>query len=452
MDRTTEFLSAYSRDLDYSDLSPQVVHQVKRTVIDTLGCLAGGYLSEPGKIARQMAADITSATPSRVLGTNDYTSPDMAGFANGVMLRYLDCNDSYFSPGGGHPSDMIAAVLAVANPMDADAQDVITAIVLAYEVFCRLSDEVVTGNLGWDQGMFSVIGSACAAGKILGLDRQQMGHAISLSVAPNLPLGVTRTGELSMWKGCATATSTRAGIFAALLAGQGMTGPAEPFEGRRGLWEQAVGADVVLDKMGGPGEIFRITETTFKSYPAQIHTQAPVDLALRLHSEVAAGEIESIAIQAYEGACSSPATEPEKWDPQTRETADHSIPYLVSVALQDGSVTPSSFTSQRIRDPVVRQLISRITMQENPEYTQKYPSEFNVSLEVTDKSGGRHSAHTSYPKGHYRNPMSDADVEAKFRGLSSGVLGDSQADQVLELVWGLESLPTLDDLLDAMVV
>ena len=452
MDRTTEFLSTYSCDLSYSDLSPQVVHQVKRTLIDTLGCLAGGYLSDTGKIARQMAADITSATPSRVLGTADYTSPDMAGFANGVMLRYLDCNDSYFSPGGGHPSDMIAAVLAAANPMDADGQDVVTAIVLAYEVFCRLSDAVVTGDLGWDQGMFSVIGSACAAGKILGLDRQQMGHAISLSVAPSLPLGVTRTGELSMWKGCATATATRAGVFAALLAGQGMTGPAEPFEGRRGLWEQAVGADVVLDRMGGSGETFRITETIFKCYPAQIHTQAPIGLALELRDKVAAGDIESIAIQAYEGACSSPATEPEKWDPQTRETADHSIPYLVSVALQDGSVNAASFTSQRIRDPGVRQLISRITMEANQEYTQKYPSEFNVNLEITDKSGARHRAHTSYPKGHRHNPMSDAEVEAKFRGLSSGVLAESQADRVLELVWDLESLPTLDDLLDAMVV
>ena len=171
-----------------------------------------------------------------------------------------------------------------------------------------------------------------------------------------------------------------------------------------------------------------------------------------MHSEVAAGDIETIAIQAYGGACSSPATEPEKWDPQTRETADHSIPYLVSVALQDGSVTAASFTSQRIHDPGVRQLISRITMQENPEYTEKYPSEFNVSLEVTDKSGGRHKAHTSYPKGHSHNPMSDDEVETKFRGLSSGVLGDSQQDRVLELVWDLESLTSLDDLLDAMVV
>jgi len=452
MDRTTEFLSSYACGLSYQDLSPQAVQQVKRTVVDTLGCAAGGYLSEPGKIARSMAASVSSTMPARVLGTEDYSSPDMAGFANGVMLRYLDCNDSYFTPGGGHPSDMIAAVLAVADPVGAGGREIITAIVLAYEVFCRLSDQVVTGELGWDQGMFSVIGSVCAAGKLMGLDQQQMGHAISLAVAPNLPLGVTRTGELSMWKGCATAAAAKAGLFAAMLAGQGMQGPAEPFEGRLGLWQQAVGKDVRLAQMGGGSEAFRITETTFKSYPSQIHTQGPIGLALELQPKVDAGDIASITIQAYKVACSSPATEPEKWDPETRETADHSIPYLVAVALQDGSITPASFTSQRIRDPGVRRLISKITMEENPEYTLRYPQESNVRLEIKGDGGQSHVAQTSYPRGHRNNPMSDEEVEAKFRRLSAEVLSQSQQDRVLELTWQLESLSGLEDLFDALVV
>ncbi|MCI0845844.1 MAG: MmgE/PrpD family protein, partial [Chloroflexi bacterium] len=156
MDRTTELLASYSCSLAYEHLSPQVVHQVKRTMVDTLGCAAGGFLSEPAKIARGLAGAISSVLPSRILGTGDYTSPDMAGFANGVMVRYLDCNDSYFSPGGGHPSDMIPAVMALADPLDSDGRTIITAIVLAYEVFGRLSDQVLAGENGWDQGMFSV--------------------------------------------------------------------------------------------------------------------------------------------------------------------------------------------------------------------------------------------------------------------------------------------------------
>ena len=233
MDHTTELLSIYASRLTYQDLPPEVVHQVKRTLVDTFGCALGAFSAEPSTIARRLAGRVTSNMPSRIVGTKDGSAPDMAGFANGVMVRYLDCNDSYFSPGGGHPSDMIPALLAVADPLGCDGQTVITAIAVAYEVFCRLSDQVVTGDLGWDQGLFSVIGAACGAGKAMGLDRQTMSHALSLAIVPNLPLGVTRLGELSMWKGCAAACATRAGIFAAQLAQEGMTGPAEPFDGPR---------------------------------------------------------------------------------------------------------------------------------------------------------------------------------------------------------------------------
>ncbi len=452
MDRTTEILSDYACDISFNDLNPEVIKQVKRTLIDTLGCAAGGFLSEPGKIARTMAASVRSDMPARILGTDIYSSPDLAGFANGVMVRYLDCNDCYFSPGGGHPSDMIAAVMALADPMVADGKDVITAIVLAYEVFCRLSDVVLAGEHGWDQGMFSIVGAACAAGNIMGLDKSKMANAISLAVVPSLPLGVTRTGELSMWKGCATASATRSAIFAALLAGQGMTGPADPFEGKRGLWEQAVGAQVHLSAMGGGGEPFRISDSFFKAYPAQIHTQAPTGLALQLQPLVSSREIESIRIQAYRGACSTPATEPTKWDPKTRESADHSIPYMVAAAFLDGAVGPATFTSQKISDPEIKNLISKITIEENEAFTAKYPGEYNIHMVVTGASGQSHEAQTSYPKGHQKNPLSDEELEVKFRSLSNGVWSDNQSSAALEMLWSLEDLSSLDDVLSCLVV
>lgn len=452
MDKTTELLSSYAHSLTFDDLGPEVVHQVKRTLIDTLGCAMGGFSSQPAQIARDMALRTSSTTPSRILGTEAYSSADMAAFANGVILRYLDCNDAYFSPGGGHPSDMIPAALALGGPKGCDGPTLITSIVLAYEVFCRLSDQVVAGDLGWDQGIFGVIGSACAAGKVIGLDRDQMGNAISLAVVPNLPLAVTRTGELSMWKGCAVASATKAGVFAAQLAGQGMTGPLEPFEGRRGLWAQAVGGSVQIDGFGGQDEAFRICETTFKSYPSQIHAQGPIALALELRPQVATAEIESILIHAYQGATSTAATEPEKWAPKTRETADHSIPYLVAVALQDGAVTSDSFTDQRIKDPALSTLIAKMAIQEDEEFTRRYPKEFNCRIEVTSRSGASYTARTAYPKGHRSNPMSDTEVEAKFRSLSSGTLTSSQCDRALEIAWSLDSSPDLHELFDSLVV
>ncbi|PKB71213.1 MAG: hypothetical protein BZY87_06665 [SAR202 cluster bacterium Io17-Chloro-G6] len=457
MDRTTEMLASYACRLSYEDLGPKTVHQVKRTLVDTLGCAMGGFVSEPAKIARGMASSVTSTNPARVLGTADYTSPDMAGFANGVMVRYLDCNDSYFSPGGGHPSDMIPAVLAMADPMIADGRSVVTAIALAYEVFCRLSDEVVAGDLGWDQGIFSVIGAACGAGKILGLDHEQMAHAISLAVTPSLPLAVTRSGELSMWKGCATAAATRSAVFAAMLAAEGMSGPNEPFDGKRGLWEQAVGKPVEIPEfpMGGSrsgDDPFRITQTIVKSYPSQIHTQAPIGLALELRSEVALADIKSIHIDTYKSAASSASDEPEKWDPKTRETADHSIPFLVAAALQEGAVTPGTFTPQGIADATKRATMAKMTLSEDPAFTAKYPSEYNCRITITDQSGACHTAHTSFSKGHKNNPLDDQELEAKFRSFATGVLSERQCDQILETIWTVDEASDMDDLFDGLVV
>lgn len=453
MDTTTSLLADYSCRLGYEDLDAETVHQVKRTLIDTLGCAMGGYLSEPAKIARTLAGSVAGNPAARVLGTHDYSSVDMAAFADGCMIRYLDCNDSYFSPGGGHPSDMIAAALAVGDACARDGRAIIAAITLAYEVFCRLSDQVVSGDLGWDQGMFSVVGATCAAGALMGLDRDQVGNAISLSLAPNLPLGVTRTGELSMWKGCATASATRAAVFATQLAAAGMSGPGEPFEGKRGLWEQAgVTQKVTLDGFGGGTQRFLINDTTFKFYPSQIHTQAPIGLAVELQPRVRPDDIESITIETYRSGVSSPVTEPEKWDPGTRETADHSIPFLVAMALQDGAVTPSSFTPQRIADPSLRTLMSRMTMREGEGFTEKYPGQYNCRIEVRSTDGSTATASTSYPKGHRNNPLSDREVGEKFHNLASATLSDQQCSDALELLWNFENLPDLTDLFEKLVV
>ena len=453
MDGTTKLLAEYSCGLTYEDLDADTVHQVKRTLIDTAGCAMGGYLSETGKIARKLACSVAGNPPARVLGTQACSSLDMASFANGCMIRYLDCNDSYFSPGGGHPSDMIAAVLAVGDAYSRSGRELLTSIALAYEVFARLSDQVVTGDLGWDQGMFSIVGATCAAGFLMGLDRDSMGNAISLALAPNLPLGVTRTGELSMWKGCATASATRAGVFAAQLAAEGMSGPGEPFEGKRGLWEQSgVTQKVTLEQFGKDDQQFLINDTTFKFYPSQIHTQGPIGLAVALHPKVNLEEVESISIEIYRSGVSSPQTEPEKWDPKTRETADHSIPFLVAMALQDGSVTPSSFAPQRIADPSLRALMSRMTMSEGAGFTEKYPQQYNCRIEVVESGGRRTEAATSYPKGHKNNPLSDHEVAEKFTSLSSVVLSEQQCSAALDLLWRFEEEADLTRLLDTLVV
>ena len=187
MDATSEYLSDYVSRLTYEDLSPQAVQQVKRTVIDSLGCAAGAFDAEPAAIARGLASRVKGKPSARILGTRQTTSADLAAFANTVLVRYLDCNDTYAARGTGHPSDMISAVLAVADAQRNGGRAAITAIVAAYEAFCRMADQIALK--GWDQGMFASIGAACGAGKILGLDRASLAHAISIAITTVRALG-----------------------------------------------------------------------------------------------------------------------------------------------------------------------------------------------------------------------------------------------------------------------
>jgi len=450
MDATTELLSDYACRLTYERLSPEAVHQVRRTLLDTLGCGIGAFAGEPASIARRMATRVQGNPSARILGTRQRTSTDLAAFANTALVRYLDCNDTYAARGTGHPSDMIPAVLAAAEGCGAGGRVVITAIVAAYEAFCRLADKVPLK--GWDQGIFVAVGAACGAGKSLGLDRAAMGHAISIAITSGVPLGVTRIGELSMWKGCATAAAVRTAVFAAGLAADGMTGPGAPFEGRDGLWQQLVLEAPKWERFGGGDESFRITDTSFKAYPSVVHTQGPIGLVLELRKEIPLAQIESIRVATYGEAVRRTAAEAEKWDPTTRETADHSIPFLVAAALQDGEVTPATFAPARIKDPALRPLMKKLTVVEDPEFTRRYPGDSCTRVEVTAADGRQLAAETSHPKGHYRNPLTDGEVEWKFRGLASPALGAKGCDRVLAEVAGLDRAATLDALFESLVI
>ncbi len=204
---------------------------------------------------------------------------------------------------------------------------------------------------------------------------------------------------------------------------------------------------------GGWSEPYSINDTRLKFFPSQGGTQGPTGLAVELHSQVSnPAEIEAIRIYLPNGLLLRAVSEPEKWHPKTRETADHSIPYLVAVALQDGAVTPDSFSPQRIQDPVLGALIDRMNVEADAEYTSRYPDEINCRIEVTTTSGKQLSAHTAYPKGHPRNPMTDAEIDAKFRSLSAELLTPQQCDRALNLLWYLEDQPNLGELFDALVV
>jgi 2-methylcitrate dehydratase len=318
--------------------------------------------------------------------------------------------------------------------------------VAAYEVFAALADQVPLRARGWDQGVFVVLGAAAGAGTLLGLSTEQMGDALAIAVSSSIPTRQTRAGELSMWKGCATAAAARSGVFAALAAEAGLTGPTAAFEGFNGVWELVTGK-FQLGPLGGGGRAFGIERTNTKFFPSEYHSQAPLWMALELRKRVRVQDIRAIRVQTYHIAYSEIGSEPEKWDPQTRETADHSLPYLLSLALMDGTIRPESFAPERMRDPATRALMHKIAIAENAQFTQRFPAELTTEIEIETHAGERLLERASYPRGHAKNPMTDDEIAQKFVSQADALLPPARRDALLRALWDLDRsalAPALD--------
>ncbi len=451
MDGTTETLARYVASLRYDDLTAGAIREAKRHIVDTLGCAMGGYRSEPAAIARRLAAAVTGTPPARLLGDGRTSTMEMAAYANGVMVRFLDANDSYMSVGSGHPSDIFGAVLAAADALGAAGRELILAVVAGYEVFGALADQAPLKNRGWDQGVFVAPAAAAGVGVLLRLTLEQMADALAIAVTSNVATRQTRAGELSMWKGSATAAAAKAGLFAAQLAKEGMTGPTAAFEGHHGLWEQVTGP-FKLGVLGGRNTSFAIERANLKFFATEYHSQAPLWTVLALRDKVSVEEIEAVNVQTYWSAYSEIGKDPAKWDPQTRETADHSLPYILAVALRDGRITPAIFEPECFLDPTLRPLMARIQVAENQEFTRQFPAALISEIEVITRSGRKLVERTGYPKGHARNAMTDADVEAKFRDFCGAVLTPARIDAALQTLSRLEEAPRIGPVLDLLLV
>jgi len=431
------------------DLPSQTVHEVERRFIDSLGCAMGALPGDPGRIARTLAKTITSTESATIIGTTHESSPEWAAFSNGVHFRYLDYNDTYLSLEPAHPSDNIAAVLAVGEPSGATGRDLITATALAYEIQCRLCDAASIRARGWDHVTYGSFSTSLAAGKLLGLDEAELVHAQGLAGVPNNTMRQTRVGELSMWKGCAFANASRNGVFAARLAKAGMTGPSQVFEGEMGFMKQVSGPfELDVDSFGGERGGFMIDQTYIKFYPAEYHSQSAIDAALDMRSEIdSVDDIEWIKIETFDAAVDIIGGEVEKWRPKSRETADHSLPYCVAVALADGQVWMEQFDESRFTDETLLALVAKISVHRHPDLNPLYPEGIPNRIIIQTKSGVQIVRQVTFPRGHSRNPMTDEEVITKFRKLSEPVLSESAISQALDRLWNLEIESDLGTLL-----
>ena len=442
MKTLAEQLADYAVGLKFEDLPAPVVREVKRRVIDSVGCALGAWKAEPCGIARRVASAFSAGRGATLLGTRHRAPPDWAAFANGCLVRYLDYNDTYLSKEPAHPSDNIPAALAIAEAEQADGRELTLAIALAYEVQCRLCDAASLRARGWDHVTYGAFSSALAAARLMRLETARTRHAVNIAGVASAALRQSRVGELSHWKGCAFANAARHGIFAALLAREGMTGPAPIFEGDMGFEKLLTGVPlrVLVEKWGNRSNgDFMILRTSIKFWPAEYHAQSAIEAALKLRPQIGEpAQIESVRIDSHSAAVDIIGSEPEKWRPTHRETADHSLPYLVAVTLADGELTERQFTAERLADPVLSALVQRVKVERHEELSARYPEATGNIVTVRLRGGRALSERVDYPRGHARNPLTDAEVETKFHALADPRLGRKRADAFLAWLWRLE--------------
>lgn len=425
----------------YADLPRNVVGEAKRRLADTFAC-AIGALEEPApRIARRAAARTDSDHIATLFG-GGCAAPDWAAFANGVHVRYLDCNDTYLSLEPAHPSDNWAAVMAVGESVGSSGRDWITAAAIAYEVQCRLCDAASIRARGWDHVTYGSLSSCLASAKLLGLGHDQMVSALGIAGTTGTALRLTRAGELSMWKGCAFAHAARNGVFAALLAADGLTGPAPLFEGEMGFWQQVSGP-FELATLGGPSsEDWMLPKTSIKFVPAEYHSQSAIAAAFALRPRIHdVSAIRQIEIFTFRTAVEIIAKDPEKWRPQTRETADHSLPYCTVVALVDGAITADQFSAARLHDPLLLDLMARTTVIDEPRLTSLYPAHVANRVRVTLHDGTVLEEECLDPPGHDNNPLTGEQLLSKFRGLTVPLLGEQRSNDLWSRLMKLESDP-----------
>jgi 2-methylcitrate dehydratase len=450
-DATQQRLLDYAYSLDYAALTPRAAHEATVRVIDTLAALAGGFDGEACVVARRMAARMPDAEGATVYGTTMKTTPDMAAFANATAARYVELNDVYHWPGsaGGHPSDVVMPLMGVAEQARTSGRDLITAVVLAYEIYLRLSDAI--GRTHFDCANFACLGVAVASGRLLKLTREQTGHAMAMAAVPNNILRRVRTGHLSMWKAVAAGHAGKAGVFAALLAREGMDGPPQPFEGRSGWSEHIAGKHLALDVMGGKGVTFKIEDTMIKPRSSCATTISSILAAEKVAPLVRnrIADVQKVTVETYGRAKTGMGTGEHHWNPDSRETADHSIPYVVAAALMDGTVTPAQFDEAHLRDPSLRALLAKIEVVANDEFTRAYeklPVEHHTRVNVVTRGGERYSGEAGGDKGDLAQPKSDGEIAQKFLGTAEAFLGAKKAKAMLDRLWKLDSLANVAEI------
>ena len=441
VERLAEFVVRAS----YNDLSEAAREQLKVRVLDSLACAIGALDGEPVRIVRAHVADFDRGGTCTLIGGGQ-AAPDRATLYNGALVRYLDYNDAYLAKGEScHPSDNFSAVLAATEYANGSGRDLMAALAVAYQVQCRLSDEAPVRAAGFDHTTQGAYAAAAGASRALALNAAAAANAIAISGTAFNALRVTRTGALSHWKGLAYPNTAAGCVQATFLARRGITGPLEVFEGNKGF----------IDAIAGPfridwptEDLERVTRTILKRHNAEIHAQTAIDAALELKRQhrFTPADVDRIDVEVFDVAHKiiGGGEEGDKSIVCTKEEADHSLPYLVAVALLDNEVLPPQFAPDRIRRKDVQQLLCRVSVRSSPAYSRRFPDEMPARVAVTLRNGHTVSREVHEYPGLNGPPLAWKQVYRKFEQLSADWTTPSERQAIADGVRNLESIPVSD--------
>ena len=449
----TAEMSEWAASLKFEDLSKDAVYQAKRFLLDSFGCALGGYQQHDVAIALEVLHEIAGRGDATIIGSGDKMDPVSAALANALMIRCMDYNDIYWKQDPSHPSDIFPAAIAGCERAGSNGRELIVGLVLGHEFEQRFCEAAFPGirERGWHHATLTAFVSPIVAGRALHLSAEQIQHAIGISASRHCTLGAVTAGKLTMMKNTVDPMATQSGMLAALLAEKGYTGPEHVIAGKEGLthcfgpeWKLPVLTD-------GLGEDWRITQCGMKAFPTEALTHTPISAVLWLVKEnnLTPADIAKVHIRTTARGADI-LSDPSKYDPRTKETADHSLPYVVAAAIADRQVTPLQFTPAKINDALIRAQLNKIVVVADSEIERVFPALQRVVVKITTVNGREFEKQLDFPKGDPRNPLSDAEIEEKFTALADPVISRSAQEVVKDAVWNLEKVPSISALMESL--
>lgn len=424
-------LAAFAEAADESWLSDEAREQLLVRVLDTIGVAIGAIDAAPVRAIRELTAELGGSPAATLIG-GGRTSPERAAFYNGALSRYLDYMDSYLAPGEtNHPSDNLGAVLAATEYAGGTGRDFLSALAVAYQIHTRLSDVAPVRAKGFDHTTQGAYAAAAACAKALGLDAGRIANAVAIAGTANNALRVTRTGNLSHWKGLAYPNTAKEGMFAALLASKGITGPEAVFESNKGFKETIAG-DFTID--WSAEDLEQVRRTIVKKHNAEIHSQSALDAALDIRAQdgFTPRAIAAVRLKTFDVAFSiiGGGEEGDKRIVRTKEEADHSLPYMLAAALLDGQVGVEQYAPERIVADDVQDLLKKVEITPDATFSARFPEQMPADLEVELADGTVFRSSQNSYEGFHDDPLSWDRAREKFDRLAAPFTSDDLRDEI----------------------